>query len=96
MDDENVNKRLDKYFEDLLIVVGNERRMSFCERFNDKIRYDEVWGAVKKLKGSKLPGCNEIAVEYLKKRIYVMELMVRMFNGCMREGVKECISSSFV
>ena len=75
MDDENVNKRLDKYFEDLLrvvdkrraIVVGNERRMSFCERFNDKIRYDEVWGAVKKLKGSKLPGCNEIAVEYLKK-----------------------------
>ena len=55
-------------------------------RCNDEIGYSEVCGAVKKLKGDKLPGIDEIAVEYLKKGgMYVIECLVRMFNGCMRE-----------
>ena len=79
MDDEKLNKRWAKYFEDILnvddkrkvIVVGirSERRMPVCKRCND-----EVCGVVKKLKVSKSPGIDEIVVEYLKEdRMYVTE-----------------------
>ena len=92
VDDEKINKRWTMYFEDLLNIsdkrkanlvgVANDRRMSVCERCNDKIRYEEFCGAIKKLKGGKSPSIGEITVEYLKKGgMYVMKWLARMFNG---------------
>ena len=34
---------------------------------NVEIDFDEINGAVRRLKGGKLPGIDEIAVEYLKR-----------------------------
>ena len=84
MDDEKLNKRWAKYFEDILNVddkrkvivvrIRNERRMPVCKRCNNEIEYDEVCGVVKKLKVGKSPGIDEIVVEYLKEgRMYVTE-----------------------
>ena len=70
---EDVNKRWAEYFEELLNVqddreaiivgVGNGRRMPVCERCNDEIEYNEVWGAVRGLKGGKAPGVDEVVAE---------------------------------
>ena len=41
---------------------------------------------LRNLKGGKSLGTDEIAVEHLKKgEICVLEWLVRIFNGCMRE-----------
>ena len=92
-----VNRRWAGYFEGLLNVVddreavivgvGNGRRMPVCERCNDNIEYAEICEAVRKLKGGKSPGIDEVAVEFLKRGgECVLEWLVRMFNGCFREG----------
>ena len=38
-----------------------------CIRCYIEIEYDEINGAVRRLKGGKSPGIDKIAVEYLKK-----------------------------
>ena len=67
-------------YKAIVVAVGNERRIPVCKRCNDKIWYN-VCGAVMNLKSGKLPGINEITVEYLKRGgPFVLEWLVRMFN----------------
>ena len=97
MTEEEVNGRWANYFESLLNVtddrearvtaVGNGRRMPGGVKCDDEIEYEEVYEAVRKMKGGKSAGIDEIVAEYLKKGgVAMIEWLVRMFNGCFREG----------
>ena len=48
-------------------VVGNGRGMPRCERCDEEIGCDEISANVRKLKGGKSPGLDEIVGEYLKR-----------------------------
>ena len=88
--------RWEGYFESLLNVnsnrvatisrVGNGRGMPRCERCDQAIGRDEINANVRKLKGGKSPGVDEVMGEYLKSGgVSVIEWLVRLFNGCFRE-----------
>ena len=71
MNKENVNKRWAEYFEKLLKIVDDgvanikavgNGIIPACHRGNVEIEYDEVNGAVRRLKGDKSLGIDEIAV----------------------------------
>ena len=97
VDKEEVSRRWAGYFEGLLnvnddrvaaiSVVGNGRGMPRCERCNEAIGGDEINSNVRKLKGGKSPGVDEVMGEYLKSGgVSVIEWLARLFNGCFREG----------
>ena len=68
-------------------VVGNGKGMPRCERCDEEIGYDEISANVRKLKGGKSPGVYEIMGQYLQTGgESVVEWLVRLFNGCFREG----------
>ena len=76
-------------------AVGNGI-IPVCHSCNVEIEYDEINRAVRRWKGGKLPGIDEIAILYLKRGgECVLELLLRMFNECFREvkgtkGAEEC------
>ena len=96
VDKEEVSKRLAVYFKGLfnvnddrvvtILAVGNGRGMPWCERCDEAICCDEINENVKKLKGGKSLGVDEVMGEYLKSGgVSVIEWLVRLFNGCFRE-----------
>ena len=97
VDSKDVNERWGEYFENLLNVedereaivaaVGNERRMPVVSGCNEEVTFGEVLEAVRKAKGGKAAGIDEVAVECLKKGGRdIIEWLVRMMNGCWTEG----------
>ena len=59
-------------------------RYEICD---EEIGCGEISANVRKLNGGKSPGVDEIMGEYLKIcGESVIEWLVRMFNGCSREG----------
>ena len=63
-----------------------------CPWCNVEIEYDAIYWPVRRLKEGKLHSIDKIAVEYLKRgEECVLEWLLRMFNGCIQEGMEECM-----
>ena len=73
--------------DECISVVPNGKRIPVCWKCNDEIGYHEIIGAVRSLKRDKSPCIDEVSVVYLKRGGDCgLELLLRMFKGCFREG----------
>lgn len=96
-DKEECEARWSEYFENLLNVQDEREADVMCigrgdivsDRVSEleKISVDEVKRAVKKMKGGKATGLDEVYAEFLKEGgASMIEWLTRVFNVCMEEG----------